>query len=167
MSKEIPLTYGAIAIVDDEDYDELSRHKWLLNKDGYAQRTAKKAEKEPRKQRVILMSRFLLGITGNELCDHINGNKLDNRKGNLRIANASQNMVNRLKQRNNTSGYKGVCKTSSCNRWVAQIYCDKQYIYLGRHDSAEEAALAYNLKAKELYGEYARLNDIRAGEQDA
>ena len=99
--------------------------------------------------------------------DHINGNTLDNRKENLRVCTRSQNMMNRGKQNNNKSGYKGVSymKKKDPNYeypkpWRAQIKCptNQKVIHLGCYKYPEQAARAYDKKAIELFGEYAQLN---------
>lgn len=88
--------------------------------------------------------------------DHKNGNGLDNRKCNLRIATSSQNKANTKIRRDNTSGFKGVIWHKASNKWMARV-ADK---YLGLFRSKYEAAKAYNQKAKEMFGEFARLNEI-------
>lgn len=86
--------------------------------------------------------------------DHINGNKLDNRRSNLRICTQSQN----LNGRNTNKGYIGVSWDKFRGKWKANIGKDYQKIFLGRFDTAEEAARVYDEKAVELFGEFARLN---------
>ena len=94
--------------------------------------------------------------------DHKDGNKQNNRFGNLRPSDQSQNMSNRGKQRNNKSGYKGVYFDKSTGRWVANIMVQKRTIYLGRYNTPEDAARAYNVSAKRHFGEFAKLNDVPA-----
>lgn len=96
----------------------------------------------------------------NEQVDHINGDGLDNRKSNLRICNGSQNRCNKGKPKNNTSGYKGVTWHTPNKKWVAQIAVNGKHSYIGSFKTKEEAAKAYNKKAKELHGEFARLNNL-------
>lgn len=88
--------------------------------------------------------------------DHKNGNKLDNRRDNIRPATNSQNMMNRGKTCANTSGYKGVFKNKSL--WMARIKVDGKPIYLGSFTSREEAALYYDIAAKKHHGNFANLN---------
>lgn len=84
--------------------------------------------------------------------DHINRNKLDNRRSNLRICTHAENLANRIKPRNNTSGYKGVVWNKSRSKWLAQITVKKRHIYLGQFDDIEEANEAYNLGFVKYYG---------------
>lgn len=97
------------------------------------------------------------------IIDHINGNPLDNRKKNLRVVNSKQNKYNCFKKKfrsgNNkcSSIYKGVCWVNSKRKWVSR--CNDKYI--GEFDSEKKAAIAYNKKALELHGEFARLNNVR------
>jgi hypothetical protein len=91
--------------------------------------------------------------------DHANGDTLDNRKVNLRICTRADNKRNRGIPSNNTLGYKGVALTKSKKRYMARIGSGRgKHMYLGTYDTIEEAARAYDAKAKELFGEYAYLN---------
>lgn len=100
-----------------------------------------------------------------EIIDHINGDGLDNRKQNLRICTKSENACNRGIDRDNTSGYKGVCyisnKTKRVKRWIAQIAINKKHICIGYFHTKEEAAIAYNEAATKYHGEFAKLNIIK------
>jgi hypothetical protein len=154
--KEIRLTRGLVAIVDDEDYESLSAYRW------YAKRTGGRAPKDyacrsmggPRGPRV-LMHRTIINAPAGMDVDHINGDALDNRRCNLRVATRSQNLQNRPKQKNNSSGYKGVSKYRT-GRWMASIRVNGTCKYLGYHSTPEAAHAAYCAAAKELHGEFAR-----------
>lgn len=147
--KEIPLTKGKIALVDDDDYEELSKHKWHTSHHGYPARSILKPKKEN-----IFMHRQLMGFPDCAV-DHINRNPLDNRRSNLRLATLSQNQHNRKLNKNNTSGFKGVSWHPSMKKWVATIRLNyKQYI-LGYFSDPKDAALAYREAALELHGEFA------------
>jgi len=95
--------------------------------------------------------------------DHINHNTLDNRKNELRVCTQSQNNMNSRKRKNCTSIYKGVCWKKQFMRWDSYIMVNQKQIYIGRFKSEKMAALAYNKKAKELFGEFAYLNNIQDG----
>ena len=95
-----------------------------------------------------------------ETIDHINGNSLDNRKLNLRICTNSQNLMNRGKNKNNTSGYKGVRLINSNKKWRAQIQYKKIFYHLGCFEKRIDAAKAYNEAAIKFHGEFANLNKI-------
>lgn len=157
---EIPLTRGYVAIVDDEDAEEMSRFRWFtIATRGlpYAARTAWTSEGKGK--RTVLMHRVLLGIDGIKgvLCDHINDDTLDNRRANLRRATHSQNMGNKRTNGRSQSGYRGVFRSSGAT-WVAQIDCKRVTHRLGRFANEVDAAHAYDAKAIELFGEFARLN---------
>ena len=92
------------------------------------------------------------------MIDHINHNGLDNRRENLRICTNAENNRHRRKPKNNTSGYKGVCWDKSKKKWRARIEKDNKNIHIGYYNILEEAARAYDAKAKELFGKYAQLN---------
>ena len=152
--KEIQLTQGMVALVDDEDYERLSQYKWSAVKQGgtyYAIRSSK--------DRVtIRMHREVLGLTDRKIfCDHINHNGVDNQKHNLRTCTATQNQHNQI-SRTGVSKYKGVSVNGKSKKWLARIGIDYMRIVLGYYNSEEEAAMAYDAKARELYGEFACCN---------
>jgi hypothetical protein len=111
------------------------------------------------------MHRFLLGLPPYSErridVDHINGNGLDNRRENLRVGTRAQNLAN-TGSRVGTSRFKGVSFCRRTGRWKAQITVDGRNQNLGRYDTQEEAALVYNVAAKQTWGEFAALNDIDA-----
>lgn len=150
MARLIPLTKGYNAIVDDQDYEYLMQWKWYYDI-GYAARKPSTGK--------IWMHR-LLCVT-NQQVDHIDGNRLNNRRNNLRSISIQDNKKNRFKSNLNTSGYKGVSWSKSANKWLAQIQCDGQHYYIGIFKYKEDAAEAYNEKALELFGKYAKLNEVR------
>ena len=155
--KKIPLTRGKFALVDDEDFDELNKSRWyaLKGKNTYY------AEKKIRKRGVwtsIGMHRAILKIKKGLVCDHINGNGLDNRRVNLRICRQGENTWNSRRQSNNTSGYKGVYWHKHSKKWYSRITVNSKTKSLGYYDDKKEAAIAYDLAAKQYYGEFARLN---------
>lgn len=100
-----------------------------------------------------------MGIDDSDIIiDHINGDCTDNQKHNLRIATNQQNFFNRSANHINTSGYKGVSWNSRSEKWVAQIQISRQKEHIGFFENPIDAAKAYDAKAKELFGEFARLN---------
>ena len=152
--KEIVAFGGHIVIVDDEDYELFSRYKWHLT-NGYAIRHRNENGKHVGWH---LMHRDIMHANTEQQIDHINHNKLDNRKENLRFATVRQNGCNQLPQTGCSSKYKGVCWSKWANKWQAQIKNKGRRIYLGLYDTEERAAQAYNLAAKNFFGEYAYLN---------
>lgn len=161
--KIIQLTKGYSAKVDDEDYPIISKNSWSAKIDQnrvYAIRWERKGIfLGKRKTKVILMHRQILKIDDPEIIiDHINGDCSDNQKHNLRVVTNQQNFFNRSVNQNNSSGYKGVSWNSRSRKWVAQIQVSHQKKHIGFFDSPVDAAIAYDNKAKELFGQYARLN---------
>lgn len=141
---------GVFALVSDKDYARVNQYKWYLLKERqrrggpYARRN---------KPTHMYMHNFILGVKG---VDHKNHNGLDNRRSNLRRATQSQNNANQGLRRNNTSGAKGVSWDKVNRKWLVQIRKNYRRCTIGRFDSIEEAAKAYNRKAKELFGEFAK-----------
>ena len=156
--KKIPLTKGKFTIIDKEDFERVNRWKWQITT-GYATKSA--SEVNPYRA----MHRLILNCSINQEVDHINGNRLDNRKINLRLATRRQNCMNRPKQKNNTSGYKGVFWQPQLNRWWARIKIDGEYLSLKTYKTKEEAAVAYDKAAFKNYGEFAHLNFPMAWEE--
>lgn len=149
--KKIKLSNGGYTLVDTKDYEFLKQWNWYKCL-GYVHRMDYKNRK------VIIMHRVIMNTPNNKDTDHINMNGLDNRRKNLRIASRSQNSMNKLKQKNNTSGYKGVLLVKALSKypkkWVAKIQKDYKVYHLGYFKTAKEASLAYGRKAKELFGEF-------------
>ena len=145
--KEIKLTDNFVALVDDEDYEFLSRFNWSAHYKGgkwYADLS-------------ISMHRFILNLhKADGHVDHINGNTLDNRRSNLRTVTRSQNQMNAKRREDNTSGYKGVSRHN--NKWMARISINGKRFFLGHFDTPIEAAKAYDTVAKEYCKEFAQLN---------
>ncbi len=157
--KKIPLNKGKAALVDDADYEVIKSYTWFFSDLGYAKTTIWKNNKATQ----LRMHHMINGKTKKgEYTDHINGNKLDNRRENLRICTNAENMRNRPAPSSNTSGYKGVTWHKQRNRWAARIKVFYKSIHLGLFDSKKDAAKAYNMAAKKHFGKYAYLNKIIA-----
>ncbi len=149
--KYIILKDGQKAEVDDEDYDMLSKFKWhCLN--GYA--------KSFSERHILAMHRLVTHAQKGLEVDHLNGNRLDNRRSNLRVCTKSVNLQSRKLPKNNTSGYRGVFfqPKSIFHPWHTHIAFNKKIIYVGSYTNKKDAALAYDLKAVELYGKLAKTN---------
>ncbi len=156
--KEIKLTRGCVALVDDEDYAELSRHKWYVN----VSRRSKYAHRQFRdhgdgtkygKRVLVLMHRQVMRAPKGKNVDHINGDGLDNRKENLRLCTQSQNLQNQNRYR---PGWKGVYPKG--RRWGMQIAANGESHSLNGFCDSRSAAKAYDKLAKILHGEFACLN---------
>lgn len=138
-------------MIDDEDYD-LDQFNWSINpKDGYVY------GRIPEKGQVRLHRLITNALPGEEV-DHKDGNKLNNVKSNLRRCTKAQNMCNSKKYSTNKSGYKGVSFHKRSNKWQSTIMKNQKKIYIGVFDNPVEAAKAYDTKAIELFGEFAKTN---------
>lgn len=155
--KEIQLSRGQVALVDDEWFEFLSQWKWQAMKHGrtfYAVRTDRSIK--PQKQ--IRMHRVITAVSKDKEIDHIDNNGLNNCKENLRICSHYQNAFNRTKNSNNTSGHKGVHLHKPMNKWIAKIRVSHKAVHLGLFDNCTDAAHAYDDAAKKYFGEFASLN---------
>lgn len=148
--KEIKLSNGNVVLVDNEDYDWLMQYKWRHDKDGYA-RTSYYIEGKRFDKR---MHRLIMNEPKGIMVDHINGNILDNRKENLRLANNTQNQWNQKPRENTSSKYKGVIK----RKHSFEVVINNKY--KGHFTNEIAAANCYNYYAKKYFGEFAWLNDV-------
>jgi len=161
MAKEIQLTQGKVAIVDDEDYEYLNQWKWQANQKKNKRFYAWRGKKIDGKYKMIYLHRFILKLTDKKIfVDHANMDTLDNRKINLRICNRSQNAANTDKYKFNSFGYKGISYDKRTNKFYAYITINKKTFYLGVFIDPKDAALAYNIAALKYHGEFANLNKI-------
>jgi hypothetical protein len=149
--KLIPLSKGMCAKVDDEDYENLAGHRWHAVKMGkvwYACRFVGSYH--------VSMHRVVLGLARGDgkFVDHRNHDGLDNRRNNLRLCSKSQNAANAERR----GHYRGVSRADK--RWRAYITVSGRTVVIGRFDTPEEAALAYNREATNAFGEFAVLNQI-------
>lgn len=142
------LSQGKYAIVDNEDYEHFSQWKWHKTGKGYAARAVKK--------RRIYMHKIIVPIPKGMVIDHINRNGFDNRRLNLRFVTCAENNINRSLFRNNKSGFKGVSFNSGS--YHMQIGSAKNRIRMNGFKTALEAALLYDQKASEIFGEFAVTN---------
>lgn len=157
--KLIKLTKGKFAKVDDSNFDYLNQWKWHISAYGYATRTTYSGHgHKTRKVIVIYMHRLILNVQKGMEVDHINYNPLDNRRSNIRIVTRSQNMMNRKLLKNNTSGFKGVSWNKRIRRWSVELTFNQKKIHIGHYQDIKIAAKKYDEKAKELFGEYSRIN---------
>lgn len=150
--KLIRLTKGTYASVDVEDYPKVAPYSWHKHNGGYA--TAWVDIDGTRKK--VLMHRFILDAPSGVQCDHINGDRLDNRRQNLRLATHGENQFNRSPRKEHR--YKGIHYFARDGRYQVSIRKDNRQFHLGYWDTAEEAARAYDQAAVFLFGEFARTN---------
>ncbi len=156
--KEIQLTRGLVALVDDDDFESLSKFSWAAQPMGKTHYAIRSSHAPHGHRKTIRMHREVLNLLPHQSVDHINRNGLDNRRENLRAATDSQNRMNTIKGPGCSSIYKGVFWRPDLGVWRARISVNKRTIYLGHFDSEVEAALAYDAAASEHYGEFALLN---------
>mgnify|MGYP001062001530 CR=1 FL=1 len=149
----IPLTKGAVARVDPADYERLTQMgSWCLNSSGYAVHYTKINGR----RKTLLMHRLLMDAPRHLQVDHINRDKLDNRRENLRFATRSQNQANKNVGKNNTSRFKGVNQNKG--KWEARIKYHGRRINLGRFTNRIKAALVYDVASLMLYRDFAGVN---------
>lgn len=152
--KLIPLTQSKFAIVDDCDYEILSKYKWHASQGKYAVTWSREGNGN---RYQIKMHRLILELTDNAFqVDHIDGNGLNNLRSNLRICNGSENLRNRGKQKNNKSGFKGVNFHRQTKKWRSEICIKGKSYHLGLFITPELAHEAYKKSSIELHGEFAR-----------
>jgi len=154
--KEIPLTRGKVALVDDADFEWLSHFKWNCRPNHKAFYAFSWIDGHS-----VSMHRLILNPSRKDSVDHINGDGLDNRRENLRICTASQNTANTRRFREGCSSkFKGVSWRRSRNRWLAYYRKDGRFVGLGSYKDEEEAARAYDEAAIEVFGEFAYTNKM-------
>lgn len=172
--KQIPLTQGQFALVDDEDFDLISKFKWHITKNKNARTMYAETNKKGVKH--TKMHRLIMGCVKGDgkMIDHKDGNGLNNQRSNLRFCTHSENMRNIKSARGSSSKYLGVCffihstihntstgpKMYSYPRWKSRIVIDGKAVHVGTFKTENEAAIAYNKAAEKHYGEFARLNVI-------
>lgn len=157
----IPLTRGKFAIVDAEDYEELSKYKWCATDGGGTWYAVRAVGKER-----IKMHRWILNAPPDLLVDHIDRNGLHNRRSNIRLATYGENCQNQKRTANNTSEYKGVHWHKWQKKWAAAIRADNKRHHLGYFRDEIEAAKAYDRAARKYHGQFAHLNFPETQEQE-
>jgi len=137
-------------IIDEDDIPFVSSYWWSLDRHGYAKNS----------HTGIRVHRIVMNAKDDDVIDHIDGNPLNNRKENLRICTQFDNQKNRGANKNNKSGYKGVCWNSEKKKWTTQLFSNGRRVYCKHFDDKETAARAYNEAALKHHGEFAKLNEI-------
>lgn len=150
----VPLTRGAVAIIDVVDIERVAKHSWCLDRAGnrldYAMTRIN--------NRSVRLHRYISSPPDGLHVDHVNGNGLDNRRENLRLCSHRENLRNQRPQEGTVSGFKGVTVNKGSRRWRAKIVIDDREVLIGTFNDAESAARAYDAAALEMHGEFAHLN---------
>lgn len=158
--KQIPLIHNKFALVDDEDFDLISKYRWVILKSGYAINSTyiRGSGRKNQKQLQIFMHKLIMNQQKGIIVDHINGNKLDNRKENLRIATKTQNNYNKTKTPNSSSIYKGVYWDKKYKFWASEITVNYKKYFIGYFNNELHAGMAYDIWARECQEDFAKLN---------
>lgn len=153
--KIIKLTRSQIAMIDNEDFELVSKYKWWCSDKLYAYSFIP----GPHPQKKVNMARLIMNCPFDKIIDHIDHNTLNNQKVNLQICSRRENSLNRVKRNNTSSIYKGVSWSKTKQKWITQIRTpNTKRAYIGAFDKEYRAAMVYDLWAKDLYGEFAKLN---------
>lgn len=152
--KQINLTQGEVAIVDDDDYDRLSKYKWRLQKNHNC-----KYAMSGKYPQTLYMHHLILCAVPGKIIDHVDNNGLNNQKLNLRYCTHAQNMRNRSKYTISSSRYKGVSLVKSTHKWEASIRLDGKKLHLGQYESEEEASVVYDDASRKLHGQFSKTNN--------
>ncbi len=158
--KKIPLTQGYFALVDDEDFAWLSKHKWQVSKFPNTDYAVRSKTIRYKKREKIQMHRLIVGLSirDKQECDHIDGNGLNNQKNNLRVCSRQQNRHNSKSNKCSSSQYKGVAWHKQHKKWGANITINEKAISLGSFNDELQAARAYDLAAIYYFGDFANTN---------
>lgn len=158
--KEIKLTQGKIAFVDDDNYEWLNQWKWCAQRNGnnfYAKRQVTvNGKRSTIRMHILIMGERHIGL----IIDHKDGNGCNNHMSNLRFCTAQENAMNSRSVNNHSSAYKGVCWHDPAKKWMVRIRINGQSIHLGLFESELDSAKAYNAAAIKYFGEFAKLNII-------
>jgi hypothetical protein len=152
--KIIKTSSGKRIKVDVDDFEKLNQVSWQVTPKGYAVSEIK--------TKPVIMHRLVMGIHDPKIqVDHIKGNKLDNRKSQLRLCTNQQNQFNRVKHKRNTSGYRGVYWKRETQKWISITIVNKKCHWFGSFQSKKDALIAWNIGVKKIHGKFARLQKWR------
>lgn len=152
----VTLTQGYVAVIDAEDAPQVGKwnwYAWKTDRRVYAIRTCRSGGK----QRTVLLHRSIMGETDGLEVDHLDGDGLNNRRGNLRLATKSQNQMNARKRKTSAAKFKGVTFEGRRQKWVTRICKNGAITHLGYFKCQTAAAVAYAKASRELHGEFGRV----------
>lgn len=149
----IPLSRGKVTLIDADDFDKVKDFQWHVQN-----RPRPYAKMTSRDKKQVYLHRVITGAKAGQIVDHINGDRLDNRKRNLRLVTPAQNNWNQRKHKNNTSGFSGVFLQRKTNKFEAAIKHRTHSRHLGTFDNPYEAAVSYDMAKAEIAGEYGSYN---------
>jgi hypothetical protein len=157
--KEIPLTQNKVALVDDEDFEALNQFNWYAAQRDtrwYAMRNGPKVKRK--RLYMVMMHREIVNAPCGVDVDHWNRDGLDNRRKNLRLCSRTENLRNKRRRYDSKSPYKGICYRVPNQSWQVRIRRDREEIHIGYFPDPISAAVAYDVAAILLFGEFACLN---------
>jgi len=157
--KQIPLTQGKFALVDDQDYEWAIKLKWCYDC-GYASIRVHKKRNGKWSGRNVRMHNLIMNTPDGMQTDHEDRNKLNNQRSNLRVCTHAENQRNKPKQSNTSSKFVGVCWSKRKSMYIAYITINKERKHLGYFDCQIKAAQSYNKAAIEYHGKFASLNNV-------
>lgn len=167
MTREIrlkPYKYGKVALVDDEDFEWLSKYNWQYQPKKHGDRVIAEIFGLGKRTKVY-MHRLVTDCPTDMLVDHANHNTLDNRKSNLRICTGTQNQGNKFVRSDSSTGYKGIMWDDFRKRWLVAVKHKDYGKISGRFKSLKDAVDFYNENALEMFGEFALLNQYNPDDE--
>jgi hypothetical protein len=153
----VPLTRGKFALIDDADASRVLQHRWRVRQAPHTSYAITDIRNQRGELHTVSMHRFILEPEAGLVVDHLDDNGLNNTRANMRLCSQAENAA-RVRRPTSRSGYRGVNRQVLASTWVARICYRGQQIDLGSYPTAEQAARAYDAKARELHGDHARLN---------
>jgi hypothetical protein len=167
MARELELSQGLVALVDDADFDQVGQFKWSAHRTKYAIYACTRTPRGNGPRKTILLHRFLMKPPEGFVVDHISGNGLDNTRANLRVVPMRDNCRNRRRDVNCVTAFKGVHFDKKYGKWIAAINVGNRRYYGKFRSTAEEAARDYDDLARTHFGEFGRYNFPLDGERAA